>query len=231
MGKNHIKRIATPKTWDVKRKITTFITRQNSGAHKLSLSMSLNVILRDLIDVIKNTKEAKYIVKNKMVIVNNKKVRDYRMNVGLFDVITIPTLKENYRILLNTKGKIYAKKINDKEAEIVPYKIENKTIISKKYAQLNLSAGKTIRIAIEQLKNYKTGDTIIFNTKTNKIEKNIELKQGAIVYFTEGKHIGQKGEVQEETKEAYRIKMGDKLLETAKEKFFVLGNKKSEIEL
>ena len=61
--------------------------------------MALNVILRDLIGIIKNTKESKYVIKNKTILINNKKARDYRMNVGLFDVITIPDTKENYRMV------------------------------------------------------------------------------------------------------------------------------------
>lgn len=231
MGKDHIKRIATPRTWEIKRKITKFITRQNDGAHKITQGMALNVILRDMIEIIKNTKEAKYVIKNKIILINNKKARDYRMNVGLFDVITIPDMKENYRMLIDTRGKLYAKKISDKEANITPYKIENKTILNKTLTQINMSAGKNIRMPHKEAQKYKTGDTILFNTKDNKIEKHIELKKDTSIYFIEGKHIGQQGMLQEKTNETYDIKIGNETINSTKEKLFALGDKKPEIEL
>ena len=231
MGKDHIKRIATPRTWEIKRKVTTFITRQNDGAHKISQGMALNVILRDLIGIIKNTKESKYVIKNKTILINNKKARDYRMNVGLFDVITIPDTKENYRMLLNLKGKLYIKKISEKEANITPYKIENKTIIGKNLTQINMSAGKNLRMTNKEAQKFKTGDTIMFDTKNKKIQKHIELKKDALAFFIEGKHIGQQGIIIQKTNETYDIKVDEEKISSIKEKFFIIGDKKSEIEL
>jgi len=39
--KNHLKRIATPRTWVIDRKAETFITRPKPGAHSLYFGMSL----------------------------------------------------------------------------------------------------------------------------------------------------------------------------------------------
>ena len=50
MVKNHLKTIAAPKTWPVKRKEKTFILRPQSGPHSLKGAISLNLILIDLLN-------------------------------------------------------------------------------------------------------------------------------------------------------------------------------------
>ena len=49
MTKNHLKRIASPKTWKIGRKLHTFISRPNPGPHSLPMGMPLNIVLRDLL--------------------------------------------------------------------------------------------------------------------------------------------------------------------------------------
>ena len=45
--KNHLKRIAAPKSWLINRKSSTFIVRPNPGAHALDKGLPLGVIIRD----------------------------------------------------------------------------------------------------------------------------------------------------------------------------------------
>ena len=51
MVKNHLKTISVPKTWPVKRKEKVWITRPNSGSHTLQNSLSLNFVLKDLLNL------------------------------------------------------------------------------------------------------------------------------------------------------------------------------------
>ena len=59
MIKRHLKRYATPKTWNIKKKGIIFITRPNPGAHPRVLSMPINVVLRTMIQCVNTTKKRK----------------------------------------------------------------------------------------------------------------------------------------------------------------------------
>ena len=98
---HHIKRIAAPRNWQILRKENKFITRQNTGGHKESMSLALNTIIRDLIKAANNTKEVKHIAKNKNIKVNGKITTDNRCSAGLFDVISLTATGKHYRITLN----------------------------------------------------------------------------------------------------------------------------------
>ena len=97
--KNHLKRIATPRTWVIDRLSRTFITRPKPGAHSLAQGMPLSVILRDMVKVASTTAEVKKILNNKEVLVDGKRRKDHRLIVGLFDIISIPELKQQFRIV------------------------------------------------------------------------------------------------------------------------------------
>ena len=106
MKTHHLKRIAAPRTWLVQRKENTFIIRPKPGAHSLEYGLSLGVILRDVLKVGKTLAEVKKILNNKEILVDGKRRKDYRFIVGLFDVISIPALKQYHRVSLDNKGRI-----------------------------------------------------------------------------------------------------------------------------
>ena len=56
MTKNHLKRIAAPKAWAVKRKEGAFLIRPNPGAHSLRSGLPITVVLRDLLGIAKSVK-------------------------------------------------------------------------------------------------------------------------------------------------------------------------------
>ena len=49
MGKDHLARLAAPKTWHIDRKSTTFITKPVPGPHGLQSGMPVNVILKEIL--------------------------------------------------------------------------------------------------------------------------------------------------------------------------------------
>lgn len=55
----HLKRLFAPKTWDIKRRGIKFIAKPIPGAHKISMSLPLNVILRDILKYANTNKEVK----------------------------------------------------------------------------------------------------------------------------------------------------------------------------
>lgn len=221
MTKNHLKRIGAPKTWNIMRKESAFVTKIQPGSHNKQNGVPMSVFLKDMTNLAKSTREARYILLQKNVLVNGKKISDHRFTVGLLDIITIKETQQYYRIVLSQKGKLISKEIKS-DAELLIGKIINKTIIAKGKTQINLFNGVNITVDKD---TYKTGDSIIY--KDNKITQHFALTKTAPIFLTGGKHIGENGIVEDimNDKLIYKNANNEKI-ETAKRYAFVIGKDK-----
>ena len=113
IGKKHLSRVAVPKTWPINRRYRKWVTRPKPGMHGIKLGMPLSVIFKEILGYAKTTKEAKNILNNQDVLVDGKRRKDTRFIAGLMDIISMPKIKENFRILLIKRGKISLVPIND----------------------------------------------------------------------------------------------------------------------
>ncbi len=228
MVKNHLKTIAAPKSWPVKRKERTFILRPDAGPHDLKNSISLNFLLIDLLGLCKTKRESTYLLRYKEILVDGKRRTNIAFPVGLMDVVTIKDMKKHYRIMLNSKGKIEAREIADKESAIKLHKITGKSLVKKKN-QLNLFDGKNMLI---DKGDYKVGDSILVEFAGDKIKEHFELKKGNTILLTGGRHTGSMGKIEEiiGTKIIYKVGKDD-VYETLKKYAFVVGADKPVVEL
>ena len=112
--KRHLKRLSAPKSWSIKRKKTTFIMRPEPSGHPKELCIPLSIFLKDMVKYAKTTKDVKNILTSKEIFVDGRRRKSPKFAVGFMDVITVPDTKENFRVLLSTKGKIASQKIDDK---------------------------------------------------------------------------------------------------------------------
>jgi len=228
MVKNHLKRLAIPKTWAIGRKKgVKFITRPNPGKQFL-YSMSINFVLKGLLGLVRTTKETKYLLRNSVVLVNGKKVRNHRFPVGLFDVILIGELENAYRLVLNTKGKLTTIVIDKNEALVKLVKITGKTLLKKGKVQLNFNDGSNI---IVDKDDYSVNDVLVLKRPKNEIQHKIKLENGAMIYLISGKHIGQFATVEDIKKDELFFKMGDNKFKTLKDYAFAVGKDKQVIKL
>jgi small subunit ribosomal protein S4e len=225
--KNHLKRIASPHTWAIDRKSSVFITRPKPGAHKMGSGLPLGVILRDFLGLSTTMNESKKVLNNNDILVDGKRRKDYRYIVGLFDVITIPIQKKSFRLMFNKKKQIVINEISDAESLIKPCKVVGKTILTKGRMQLNLHDGKNI---ISDAKA-KVGDTLLLSLPKLEVKEVLPLEKGSEVYLIDGKHCGDVGLFKEIRKEEAIYTKDKKDIETAKEYLFVVGKKKSMIEI
>ena len=118
MAKKHLKRLVAPKSWKIKRKGITFVTRPNPGMHSKKNSISINVVLRDMLKYAKTTRDVKVILSKGDILVDGKQIKDNRFSVGVMDLIDIPKTKESFRVLLNKKGNISLVKLKQDEAKV-----------------------------------------------------------------------------------------------------------------
>ena len=215
----HLKRIAAPKTWPIKRKQNVWITRQNPGPHTSKTSISLNTVFKDLLKYTKTTRETKRIFNDGKILVNQKPRKDIDFPLGVLDVLSLPT-GENFRLLYNQIGRFVLKPIKKEEAEILLYKIKNKTVLKNKKIQLNFSDGTNLLVPKNE---YSVGDTVV--VEKGKIKSHINLGDSSVVYVIGGKHIGLVGELKK-SENNYLVKAKKDSFSVLKEHIFVIGKEK-----
>lgn len=216
MVKQHLKRISTPRTWDIKRKGLVYITRPKPGAHPMHRGMPLSVVLKDLLGLCKTTKEVKKTLYSKEVIVDGKRRKDHRYMVGLMDVISIKDIAKSYRVVLSEKGKLELKEVDDKALKYA--KVKAKHTVKGGKIQLTLSDGNSLVYDNE----VKIGDTAAIELATKKITKILPFGKGSEIYLVGGKHIGQIGKVEDIQGNKVFYKKGEEGYETLKRYAFVI---------
>lgn len=182
----HLKRHKVPKKWPVKRKGTTFVVRPNFNPQG---GVPVLVVLRDMLKICQNRKEAKKAIHDKNVLLNQKPVKDDKNTVQLLDVLTIVPSNKSYKLTLSEKGKIKVEETKDAEKKVA--KIINKKVLRGKKMQLNLSDGNNF---ITDIKCH-VNDSVVINFKDKKVEKCLALKEKARAIVFAGKHAGKEGEI------------------------------------
>ncbi len=230
MVKNHIKRLAAPKTWPIHRKAHSWIAKPNSGTHRLDSCVSVGTFLKEFLKICKNSREVKFILSNGLVKIDGKIRKNIKFPVGLMDIVSVKD--KNYRILFNTKGKLTYVEISKEESKLKPMKVIGKTSLKGKKLQINLFDGTNVLLDKNDLKTY---DALIFSE--GKIKEKVDFKEGAFVYITGGKQIGRAGVLKKiENSNGIQPKKiifndGKSDFETLKDFAFVIGKNKPLITL
>lgn len=221
MGKNHLKRLAAPKTWQISRKANKFITKSMPGPHSLEFSMPLGIILKDLLKCANTRREVKKILNNSEVKIDGIVRKNFRFPVGVLDTLAFTSVDEHFRVMLSKKGNIELIKIAKEDSSAKPCKITGKTMV-KGRLQLSLYDGKTILVDKD---SYKVGDTIVLSLPGNKISKHLKLEKKSAILLTGGKHIGEIGLVDDiiKNKIIYKDEKNE-LVETSRDYAFVIEN-------
>src|SRR3989344_5398128 len=225
--KNHLKLVAAPKAWFVRRKTNVFTLRPSPGAHSLDYGMPLGLLLRDELKVASTMGEAQKIASNKEVMVDGVARTNHRFIVGLFDVLSIPKLKKYYRMLLDRKGRLMLTEISAKEATIKLVKVVGKTPKKGGKIQFNLHDGRNIVSDSSAV----VGDSFVITLPSASITKALPAKKGAKVFLIKGKYAGAVGVLKEVKGDEATYTADGVDIDTAKEYLFVVGEKDAEIAL
>lgn len=220
MVKKHLKVLAAPKTWPLKRKSSgKFITKPNPG-QKLEFSLPMNFVIRNLLSYASSSSETKTLLNNNNVMINGIRRKELKFPIGLFDTIAVHETKSFFRIVLNSKGKLDVSKISEDESKFKPCRIIGKTSLPGKKIQINLYDGRNILI---ENNDYKVGDTLVISIPENSTKKHLKFEKKAKVFLVGGKHIGETGII-EDIRQNRIIYKNDKEggLETLKKYAFVI---------
>lgn len=227
MVKNHLKRIKSPRTWNILRKTHKFISKPNPGGHKLEQAVSINTFLKEILKVTKTTKETKYLLTHKEVKINGNKKKDEKHQVGFLDVVTLPD-KKKYLCTINKKGLLDAKEVKKDETFL---RITGKTILKQGRIQINSLSGINIFVDKKEGAKYKIGDTLLINASTKEVKEHFPRQKNMTGFIFTGKHAGKQGLIKEISQGEVTIKTEKDEFETHKEYVLITGKTKPVIEL
>ncbi|HHH79934.1 MAG TPA: 30S ribosomal protein S4e [Thermoplasmatales archaeon] len=185
--RKHLKRLAAPRVLKIERKTIKWTMKPSPGPHPADKSIPLGLLLRDYLSLCDTRSEAKKIIGSGKVLVDGAVRKDIKFPCGFMDVISIPDMKKDYRLLFDRRGKLTLVPISKKEQGWKLCRIENKTIVKGGRTQLNLHDGRNMLVEKEV---YKTGDAVKFSFSERKIMDVYSFDKGNIAFIVGGTHIG-----------------------------------------
>lgn len=229
----HQKRVTVPRSWPIQRKIHKWVAKSSPGPHCAEDSIPLLTVMRDMLKLVDNAREAKRILYEGKILVDGDVKKDHKLPIGIFDIISVPLLNQQYRALKDARGRFYLSPIEQGDAKKL-VKISDKTIIKGNKQQLNLSDGSN-KLADGE---FKANDSLILTIPERKIEDRIEFKVGNTAMVIGGKHAGQIGKIKDiiimKSSQPNRIRISDdggKEFETIVDYVYMVGRDEPMINL
>ena len=224
----HLKRLAAPRKWSIPRKIHKWTVKPSPGPHSVERGIPILLVIRDILKYCDTGPEGRRIMGSGQIMVDGKNTRDYKRPLGFMDVVSVPTNGENFRVLLDNRGKIRVIKISKTESKWKLTRIENKVMVKGGKVQLNLHDGRNILI---KKNKYKTGDVLKIELPSQKILAEYPFEKGNTAMVIDGKHAGQIAPIYdyEVTRSSQPNIVHFKEFSTIKDNVFIIGLDKPEI--
>jgi small subunit ribosomal protein S4e len=199
-GTRALKRLNTPKFLQIKRKHGKFFIKPSPGPHPNRFCLPLLHIVRDLLNIVDNHREAKKLIGLGSFKVDGKIVRDKTYPVGLMDVLSIEKMNKHYRILPDSHHGLILHEIPEAESAFKLCRIIQKSTLKGGHIQLNLHDGKNIFVRVKDPRKpkediYKRMDVLKISLPEQEILKILKFKEGNLALIMSGKNIGQTGKV------------------------------------
>jgi len=194
----HLKRFAAPDSWHVSKKNPTYVVKTSPGPHDAG-AMPAAVWLRDHMGLARTMREVRQILNSGSVVINGRACKDPKLGIGVFDIVSVPTIGKHYRILLDRRGRYRSIEISPEDAKTRLAKIRDKTVISGGRVQLNLLYGANV-IADN---SYRPKDSVVITLgeadgkKRLSIVDHFPFAVGNMAMIIGGRHSGAVGRIVE----------------------------------
>ncbi len=235
MSSKHQKRLSAPKTWKIERKTHYWAVKPRPGPHPKDRSIPLLMLVRDFLKLADNSREAKKIIKEGKILVDQRVRNDEKFPVGLFDSVSIPDIKKHYRMLIDRHGRLTLYEIDSESAETKLCRVNNKRVLKGGVVQLNMHDGRNL-LQPESL-DVKTKDSLVLSLKDARILSRFTYDKGSKAFIVGGKHVGEVGEIEEiivvRSSEPNMVRVrrlsDGETFETIEDYVFVVGEGKVEV--
>jgi len=198
-GKGHMKRQAAPGFWPIHRKEFAWAVRPSAGPHPIHQSIPLVLVVREMLGLAKTRSEAKKVISQGQIMVDGRVRRDERYPTGLMDVVSLPEIGANYRVLPSEKGLIL-RPITEEEAKFKLCRIEDKKTLDKGQVEINLHDGRNLLVKVANPKDpaedvYETLDTLKIGISDQEVLEHLKLGKEILAAFVEGSNKGKYGTI------------------------------------
>ena len=228
------KRISSPKVRKFLRKVNTFTIKSRPGPHSAKTSVPLGFVIRDMLKIVNNMKEAKHILHNTEVLVNGTRRQDHRFPIGIFDIVEIKQAKKKFRAVLNRKGAMVMNEMAQGEKNEKICKLVGKGTAKKGLTQLRFNDGTVL---LSKDAKMHVGDSVKLELPSKKMLGIYALDKGSTAYVIGGVHVGKVARINEIVKgtitrsKLVNLASESEEFQTIEENVFVIGKDEAEIEI
>jgi small subunit ribosomal protein S4e len=192
-GRNKMKRLAAPRSWDISRKANRFVFKPRPGPHPIESSYPLGVVVRDLASLATLSRELKFMMKTGKVLVDGRQRRTSSFPVGLFNVVSVPLEGVDYRLVPSPKGLALAK-VNGDEAKTKLCSVHTKTKMRGGHIQYGLHDGRSV---VDDALNLSPGDSVLIEVPSQRVLGQAKLAKGSLGLVLTGDRAGQLGRIED----------------------------------
>jgi len=189
----HIKRYLIPRYWKMGKKQAKFSVAPRAGPHRKSRCIPLLVVIRDVLKISDNAREARKIIKSGEVLVDKKARKDPNYPLGLMDVLEMPGVNKAFRVSVDKHG-LFLAGIKPEESKTKLCRIQDKRTVRGGTFQINLHDGRNIS---SEKNVYKTNDSLLIELPSQKVLKHFKFEKNSPAMIISGKNIGVHGKIKE----------------------------------
>ena len=204
----HQTRAQVTKKIPIVRKGTKYIAKALTDSQN---SVPVVIALRDMLHLAKTSREVKMMIKQKLLKINGKEVKDVRDSIRLFNIFEAD---KPYILTLTETGSFAFEETKSSERAC---KVIGKTILKGSILQLNLHDGSNL-LTKDKINVHDT----VYLGKDNKIKKHVQIEKGKECFVISGKYSGKKGKVESLVDGTVNIKLEDSLRELRKRSVLAL---------
>lgn len=198
-GLRHLKRLASPSFWPVRRKEAAWVSKPNAGAHSASRCLPLKLIIRDELHLGKNGREVGSILAGGKVNVDGRPRRDRNYSIGLMDVVEFTEANATYRLLPVEGRGLSLIKITKEEAKFKLCKVLHKGTAPGGRVTYGMHDGRTLTVKPTEAESvdYSTNDTLRMSVPTQRVLDRIKFEKGTFALVIAGRNEGKSGKIVE----------------------------------
>src|SRR3989338_3463785 len=193
----HQTRQATTTKIPIPRKGTKYVVRAISHVDD---SVPILIAIRDMLKLARTTREVKAMIKDKMLKLNGRLVRDFRESIKLFNVLEAD---RDYRLSILPTGRFVFEESKDKNSRLC--RVINRRLVGKDTFQINLHDGTNL-VTKDKI-NVHDSLKIDFE---GKIIQHIKFEKRKNVFIFAGKYQGNEGKVDSVEKGKVMINIKDR---------------------
>jgi len=228
------KRETLPSYYIVPRKLRTFAVNVSPGAHSKELALDPVTLFRDILKLGRTLQEIKKTISIGMLFVNGKKVTDYKIPLGLMDVIQIKDSDKYYRLLPVNGKALYPVSIDRGQSDYRILRIIRKTALRGGKYQYTCHDGSNFVIDSAE---YRPDDSLLISNTDGKIINHYPLEKDSYALIFKGRRVGIHGKIIEVVpgtitrKSMVKIAVSNRTITVPKDYVIVIGKERPAIAL